>query len=158
MARDQSSGRVSGRFSPGWTQPSRSAMNVRSKARARLRPEPLAHQLGRAVGAVGRGGQVDGDRHVAEVAVAAHRVVRAGEDEPLDPGQGRGVEDVGQGVEVGPLQVLPGGELVGVGRQVDHRVDAVEVGRSSRRRSSARSAAITSGSSGSAARSIRTRS
>ena len=89
--------------------------------------EPLAHQLGRAVGAVGPGREVDRDRHV-ELAVAPHDVVRAGEDEPLDAGQGRGVEHVGQHVEVRPLQLLPGGELVGVGRQVDHRVDAVEVG------------------------------
>ena len=106
-------------------QPERDEGQVEGRRQALA--EPFADELGRPVGAVGARRQVDGDRHVAELLVSPHRVVRAGEDQPLDPGQRRGVEDVAEGVEVGPLHLLPRRELVGVGRQVDDRVDAAEM-------------------------------
>ena len=89
--------------------------------------QSLADQLGDGVRSVRHRRHVDGDRPVTQVSILPHDVVRAGEDDPLDSGQGRGVKDVGQGIEVGTDQLFPGGELVGVGREMDDRVDAVEM-------------------------------
>ena len=88
--------------------------------------QALADELGRAVGVARFRRQVDGDRLVAELAVAAHHVVGAGVDHALDAGQGGGVEDVAEGVEVGPDEPFPRAVLAGVGGQVDDGVDALE--------------------------------
>ena len=128
IRRAQSWGRVSGRFLPSWIQPSRIAMKVRSNARARLRPKSLAHELGDCVRPVRHRGHVDRDRAVSDMLILPHDMIRAGEDDPLDPRQGRRVKDVRQGVEVGTDQLCPGGKLVAVGREMDDRVDAVEMG------------------------------
>ena len=55
-------------------------------------------------------------------------MVRAGEDDPLDAGQGRGVKHVRQGIEVGSDHLRPRSKLVRVGRKVHNRIDAVEMG------------------------------
>ena len=99
-----------------------------SKARARLRPIRSPTSLVTAYGPSGIGIDVDADRFdVTRSVRSAHDVVRAREDDPLDPGQGRGVKDVRQGIEVRADQVVPGGILVGVGGQVNDRVDPMEV-------------------------------
>ena len=54
-------------------------------------------------------------------------MIRAREDDPLDPRQRRGVKHVRQSVKVRPDQIVPGCEFVGIGRQVNDRVDPVEV-------------------------------
>ena len=87
----------------------------------------LADQLGDGVWPVGHRFGVDCDRLEVALPSLAHDVVRAREDEPFDSGQGRGVKDVGQGIEVGADQIVPEGVLVGIGRQMNDRVDSMEV-------------------------------
>ena len=101
-------------------------MKVISKGFSKRFAQALAHQLGGAVGVARQGGIIDGNRAVALVAIATHRVVRTGEDHAVHTGQRGGVIDVGQGVKVGAKEFLPTGALAGVGRQVNHRVSAME--------------------------------
>ena len=54
-------------------------------------------------------------------------MVRARENEPFDSGQGGGVKDVGQGIEVRADQIVPRSKLVGVGRQMNDRVDPMKM-------------------------------
>ena len=87
----------------------------------------FADELGDAVRPVGQGGHLDRDRSVTEVSIVSHHVVGAGEDHPLDARQCRRVKHVGQSVEIGPDQLVPRGELVAVGREMDDRVNAVKM-------------------------------
>ncbi len=43
------------------------------------------------------------------------------------PAERRRVKHVGQGIKVGADQLIPRGQLIRVGRKVDHRVDAMEM-------------------------------
>ena len=70
--------------------------------------DSLADQLGDCIGPVGHRNRVDADRFVVTGPPSAHDVVRAREDDSFDPGQGRGVKNVRQGIEVRADQVFPG--------------------------------------------------
>ena len=117
----------------------------------------LADQLGDCIRPVGHRHRVDADRFTVAGPPSAHDMIRAREDEPLDPRQGRGVKHVRQSVKVRPDQIVPGCEFVGVGRQVNDGVDPVEV-RDPFIVQDLKISRDISGSSGSATRSMSTRS
>ena len=78
-------------------------MKVECECPRQALAQPLADQFGDRVGSIRHRLHVDRNRPIIHPFIIPHDVVRAGEDNALNPGQGRSVEDVGQGIEVGPV-------------------------------------------------------
>ena len=89
---------------------------------------PLSHQLEHPIRIAGPRSEINRDRFFTEVPVLRHDVIGAGEDDPVDSGQGGGIEDVGQGVEIAADQLVQVAQLVRVGGQVNNSIHPVEVG------------------------------